>query len=415
MTCNLPTRSVALADRSPLKDIPLYIQVFDSIQQAEPEWVLAAPPDNRFLSVPYLKVLEAAPPVGFNFRYVVFFRQDIPVGVAYFQFFTFRGCECVRPDPLPPSPSWGQRWSNRFKQAIVDRLRFYPLLCGNALLTGEHGFYFKEEIVPAAGQLQVLNETFTVLAQQLRSEGHRVEALALKDFGEPARMSVFAGQRTFAEFSFLPSMEMDLDPAWKSYEDYLEALTSKYRVRIRRAAKKAAPLGLRPLTVVEIAAFSERIHALYREIAQKATVNLVRLNPGYFLELKRTFGEAFQLMGYWKEDELVGFFTTLENGDQLEAHFLGFDQEINATTQLYLNMLLEMIRIAIESGCKSIHFARTAMEIKSSVGAVGHPMYNYVRHRRTWLNQLIIPLLRRLTPQQEVWTPRHPFKTEESF
>ena len=43
----------------------------------------------------------------------------------------------------------------------------------------------------------------------------------------------------FHEFRFLPNMVMGMNPSWTSFEDYLADLQSKYRVRAKRAFKKA--------------------------------------------------------------------------------------------------------------------------------------------------------------------------------
>ena len=116
-----------------------------------------------------------------------------------------------------------------------------------------------------------------------------------------------------------------------------------------------------------------------------------------------------QVTGYFEHGELIGFYTTIQNGDELEAHFLGMDLEKNRTQQLYLNMLFDIIRDAIEVNAAKIVFARTAMEIKSSVGAKAVEMSSFIRHRNTFSNRFISQLMGFLSPT-ETWQPRHPFK-----
>jgi hypothetical protein len=52
---------------------------------------------------------------------------------------------------------------------------------------------------------------------------------------------------------------------------------------------------------------------------------------------------------------------------------------------LYLNMLYDMIAYSINKGFKEIIFARTALEIKSSVG-VPIQMYGYIGHTNPVVN-----------------------------
>ena len=115
------------------------------------------------------------------------------------------------------------------------------------------------------------------------------------------------------------------------------------------------------------------------------------------------------MIGYYLDDKLIGYFTTFLNGQELEAHFLGLEPKYNHEFQLYLNMLYDIIQIGIDSEAKLIVFARTAMAIKSSVGAVAHEMYCYMRHRSSFPNKFIKPLLKYLRPEAD-WEPRHPFK-----
>jgi hypothetical protein len=53
----------------------------------------------------------------------------------------------------------------------------------------------------------------------------------------------------------------------------------------------------------------------------------------------------------------------------MDTYFLGYDDSIQREKMLYLNMLYDMIAYSINKGFKEIIFARTALEIKSSVGA----------------------------------------------
>jgi hypothetical protein len=72
-------------------------------------------------------------------------------------------------------------------------------------------------------------------------------------------------------------------------------------------------------------------------------------------------------------------------------------------------MLFDMIRQSIDSGKNKLVLARTAMEIKSSVGAVPEEMFGYIRANRSWINYLMPKVLELLRPKDD-WLPRRPFK-----
>ena len=76
--------------------------------------------------------------------------------------------------------------------------------------------------------------------------------------------------------------------------------------------------------------------------------------------------------------------------------------------KVYERLLMEMLLQAMECGCEELHLGRTAVEIKSSFGALPQPSYFHllIRHR----------LLRKLVERgsanynQDSYIYRHPFK-----
>ena len=76
---------------------------------------------------------------------------------------------------------------------------------------------------------------------------------------------------------------------------------------------------------------------------------------------------------------------------------------------LYLNMLYDMIAYSINKGYRRIVFARTALEIKSSVGANPEVLYGLMRHNNRFINFFVPKLFYYFEPKME-WTERNPFK-----
>ena len=72
-------------------------------------------------------------------------------------------------------------------------------------------------------------------------------------------------------------------------------------------------------------------------------------------------------------------------------------------------MLYDMIESAIEQKANDLIFARTAAEIKSSVGAVGYDMSFFLKHDFGLVNRYAKQIYDYLEPPFE-WVPRSPFK-----
>jgi hypothetical protein len=121
--------------------------------------------------------------------------------------------------------------------------------------------------------------------------------------------------------------------------------------------------------------------------------------------------KSFQIYGLFDGERLIGFYSFLINGSNFEAHFIGFDGLLNRERQLYQNMLYFMVEDAITLGCKKIIFARTAIEIKSTVGAIPIEMDLYMKHSNFFI-QLFIPFLLRYFTPKENYIVRDPFKHE---
>lgn len=381
--------------------------VFHTIEQTPADWDAAAPPDDIFLQRPFLSAIEYRAPEGMSFAYVVFYFHNRPAGIAYGQLLDLRIKKSLEA-PLAADKGW----QHSVKSFIAGLGHFQMLVCGNMLLTGEHGFYFQDENLEEPEIARLLDQSFQAVASSFRSRGRKVDLVMVKDIAPCCQgVSETLSNLGFCDFSFQPNMTLRLPPQWKTFNDYLEAMSSKYRIRARRAFKKRNGIVRRELNTQMTSIEAPAMYALYSEVAAHSDFNAFDLHPGYFTELKNTFPELFRVFGYYMDDELVGFCTTMRNGDALEAHFLGFKAAVNTQYQLYLNMLYDMVGTAIEEGVPELVFARTAMEIKSSVGAEAQPLDCRLRHYSPLFNRLMPFLIRLLEPAVE-WTPRHPFREE---
>jgi hypothetical protein len=234
-----------------------------------------------------------------------------------------------------------------------------------------------------------------------------------------------------------PVMEVRLKKSWETMEDYLASLTSKYRVRYRRARSKFAGITRRRLNPHDVAFWRDRMYELYRSTSAGADFNAANLTPAYFPWLSRAHSQtknrvleaalvpngpfavaepaAFDalenlLFGYFNpEGEMVGFTSAIPNGSVIHAHYLGIDDSYKHSHHLYHNMLFDLLEDAIAGGFDKLDYGRTALEIKSSIGAV--PVdYACLIMARPWLVNRLIPLFTPAVYKAPRWTPRNPFR-----
>ncbi|MBL7797945.1 MAG: GNAT family N-acetyltransferase [Saprospiraceae bacterium] len=384
---------------------------FRSIHDAGLDWDRVAPATDIFLQRAYLSILEKNPPLGMRFGYLIFYCDTDPVGVALCQIKYFKGDDNIQEqDRQTKDPCFFTSLSAWFKRRVAGQLAADILICGNMLLTGEHGFYFDSGKIAPEKAAVLLENALEQVANESDRSGERMPVILVKDIA-PAqqRPRQHLIRKDYVEFEIQPNMVLHLP--FRSFDDYLGAMSTKYRTRAKRAFKKAVGLVKQELTLAEIEQELPRLYALYRDIANNAGFNMVDLNERYLLALKRDMPEQFRMFGYYLDGQLVAFYTVILNGSELEAHFLGYDKTHNHDRQLYLNILYDIVRIGIDHQCSDIVFARTALEIKSSIGAIPHNLCCYLRHRNPLVNRFTGTLLEYIKPVEE-WLPRHPFKSE---
>ncbi len=384
------------------------VQLFRNIKSVPDTWDQLAPVDNLFLQRTYLEVLEQFPPREMKFAYLIFFYNKKPVGIAKTQIQLFRANQNIQEDK--EDEGLLDRIGTFVKEKVAENISFYTLVCGNLLLTGAHGFYFSSNLT-LTQQVDILYNGLNSVLPKLSTPEMNISAILLKEIEEERKDEIGLHlRRHYQEFTMQPNMVFELDPNWRNFQDYIDNLSSKYRVRMKRAFKKAASIRKETMDLETILTHKNQIHELYLSVANNSDFNSAELHPDYFLELKRSFPDNFQIVGYYLDHQLIGYYTTIKNHDELEAHFLGFDYPLNTIHQTYLNILFDIVRDGITSGVERIVFARTALEIKSSIGAEPVEMYFYARHRSKFSNRLLQSMVEYLQPQSPQWTQRHPFK-----
>ena len=95
----------------------------------------------------------------------------------------------------------------------------------------------------------------------------------------------------------------------------------------------------------------------------------------------------------------------------MDTYFLGYDASIQKEKMLYLNMLYDMAAYSINKQFSHVIYGRSAMEIKSSVGAHAETVSGLIKHTTPLINRSIEWLFNYFEPTV-AWHERSPFKAE---
>jgi predicted N-acyltransferase len=356
---------------------------------------------NIFLSKPYLKVLDESAPKNMTCHYIGLYENEILVGIAVTQLLN-----------LTAVSSFGVNKSclkSKLRDFVFRNFAAGVLFIGNNMLTGQNAYVFSEKINVKKG-LTALKDAVIQLKTELKQKGIKVHITSFKDFTIPEseNFSTEAFKKYYT-FSTQPNMVFTNDESWKSESDYVAKLSKKYRDHYKRARKKSALVTKRQLTLDEIIQNQTTINELYFNVTKNAPFNTFYLSENHFANLKENLKKHFLFYAYFLEDKLIGFNTMIINGTALDTYFLGYDEEHQREKMLYLNMLYDMIGYSIKKKYSKLIFSRTALEIKSSVGAQPIEMVGFIKHSNRLINKHIGKLFQYFDPEVS-WIERNPFK-----
>ena len=375
-------------------------QIYFSSENLPSNWdVLAL--NNIFLSKDYLKILEKSAPENMICHFIGFFRDKELVGIALSQFLDLNKLE-----------SFGERdkcIKTSIRNSIFKNFCSHVLILGNNMLTGQNAYAFSDRIDKNTALL-CLKTASKKLETIFKNKGQKVHITTFKDFPQEETAAFQkAGFQDYFQFSTQPNMIFDIPTHWKTEQDYINALSKKYRDQYKRARKKADGVVKIKMHLEDIIKHEDTIYDLYFHVAKNAHFNTFFLAKNHFRTLKEILKDKFLFYGYFLDGKLIGFNTIIKNGEVMDTYFLGYDESIQREKMLYLNMLYDIIAYSINKGFKEIVFARTALEIKSAVGAKPQEMFGYMKHSNIILDTVIEKLFCYLEPEV-VWQERNPFK-----
>lgn len=380
-----------------------HFKIFQDTSELHQDWDSLSQ-DSIFLRKSFLSALKASTPGNMRNFYVEFYQDSSLIGIALFQHIDLKTIKPFQIQEKMFNESLSTWALNTFASSI--------LFIGNNLMSGQNAFRFDNNLDHKLC-VKLISEASKFLKNQLKSENTRVHITVWKDFTnlESNEIEKFISNRYY-KFTIQPTMIFEVDKSIKTELDYVNLLSKKYRDHYKRARKKAFGITKRQLSISEIEDMQDRISDLYLTTVSNASFNTFTLPLNHFSAMKKTLGADFQFYAYFIDQKLIGFNTVIKNGTSLEPYFLGYDAEEQKKHSLYLNMLYDIVGYAAIKDFHSIAFGRTALEIKSSVGAKAVDLFGFIHHSNPIINLFVAKLFAAIEPKIE-WKVRNPFKLNE--
>ena len=359
-----------------------------SIDHVSDEWDNLG--EDIFLSTKYLKSKEASLPDNYTLYYISIFSDNQLVAKSVCQVIEVSLSNVNQKTSLP-------KW-------ILNRLKFNVFCFGNMFLTGNHIFSFTK-----GGEDFFLNNIELFVKEIEKLSRKKSHLTLLKDMKSDRLKEVKNKVRDYATLKVQPNMTLEINENWQTFDNYLAAMRTKYRTRAKRAFKKSKEINFIEFNTQEIKENEAEIYDLFNSVANNAEVSTYVLPSNYFYEQKAKLGNDFKLIIGKLNDEIVCFYTLILNKNEVETGFLGYNKEQLYKYELYLRMLYEMINKSIELKKKEVFFSRTALEIKSSVGAYPVEIYGLAKAKNRILNKFL-PKIIELFYKEKEWEKRNVFK-----
>ncbi|NNL15674.1 MAG: hypothetical protein HKO81_03415 [Flavobacteriaceae bacterium] len=357
------------------------------------------PEENTYFTKLFLEAFESSNP-NIIFKYILVEKDEKTVALATIQIIEL-GIDVILKNIKLAS------WFKRIVNYFFCKDHIHIMFCGNIFLSGEHGIILaqnedKEDAIKAIGTAII----------ELTKITKPLHAVFIKDFIEESRSLT----DKFQDFGFTPmhvepNMIIAIDPKWNSFDDYKNALKSKYRVKANKADKTSSSLEARLFSESDFARYKDELQQLYENTIANANFNAQVLNLNTYIKLRATYHEDFIVKAYFLNDKLVGFLSALANNHHLDAHFIGLDYALNKANAIYPRILNDYIRIGIEKKVSYINLGRTASEIKTTIGAVPTELTCYLKLKRPFINRFLMPFIKNV--QIKDFKQHHPFKIEE--
>lgn len=377
------------------------------------QWDKIVAGQSFFFQRNYLKMLEQAGPENMDYRFVLIYEGDEPVAALVLQLVSISGNQIPKGEDKSGENSKSARVTLKklikpMKEKLLSKINERILVCGNLLSYGFHAVAFNDK-VDRSKIWPAISEALYRVRRAEKLLG-KTDFILVKDMTpEQLGPSKVLSKISYRELETEPNMKLEILPEWKTHENYLGSLASKYRSAVKQQILK--PIDDAGCTVEHLTDLlnnAERIHELYLEVHEKAGLRLFTLPEIYFAALQEVAGKNFLCSVIKKENKILGFIITIRDNETAFGYHIGYDKKEAEGLPLYLRLLHASVSDACLLGCRWLSLGRTALEPKARLGCKPEPISVWLRHRQPVMNVFVRNLLR-VVPHDDA-PERNPFK-----
>jgi predicted N-acyltransferase len=357
--------------------------------------------DSLFSQYDFLKNTANSNPSILH-HWVLVYEEKKLIGGLYFQIVRFRGAQLKSYLPEKEKNILNSTLQN-LVDCFLDNVDWKLAVLGNIFISGDNGQHWTDGI-SSEKKWHLVKKAGKAVQKSIQAD-----AVLITDiYNQHLAGSSILEKAGYRMFEVEPDMIFRVKPEWTSFENYLQDISSKYRVRANKVIEKSCTVDIVSASVEDLKAQKDVLYSLYKNVLDKADFKLAEISENYLWQTKENFPDLFQVKIYYLHGEAAGFISYFINTESLEAHIVGLNYKYNKDNCIYQRILYDCIADGIQHKKSMIHFGRTAGIIKSAVGARPVPVFSFLKHHHKLPNLAIKPLTRYLKP--EPFVARNPYK-----
>lgn len=274
---------------------------------------------------------------------------------------------------------------NTVRKIYPRYLMFRVLFCGLPISIGSNSLRFASD-----REQGPIMDSLIVEMERLAAEAKSPVIVWKEFFDEDCQPLAVLTSHGYQQADSLPMNVMHC--SHPSFDDYCSAMRSHYRYKIKKSKKKISKSGLRvehitdPERIEEL--YTPEAHQLYLDVFEHAKYRLEILPREFFLNLVRELPAETSFTAVFQDEQLVGLAWGLHLGQLYRNIFVGFDYDLNPTTDLYFNTMMSDLDYGMRTGARRVFMGQSANDFKSRLGCVQHRLSIYVKLRNRTLNWL---------------------------
>ena len=203
----------------------------------------------------------------------------------------------------------------------------------------------------------------------------------------------------FTRIPNLPTTQLRI--RWRSFDEYLAAMRSRHRQKIRRGLGLAQKSGLTARWKDEFSGMAEELMRQWSNVNQQAKeYSRDRLTREFFRHVNSAFGSRCRLVEIFKGGRMVAHALVASDGTLLRWLLFGRENR-EARDGAYFLVIASIIEFAIKEGLDLIEMGLTTYSPKTDFGAQMVPLSMFLRVRG--VPSTVVPkLFHLLNPVPEV-------------